>query len=44
VRCGCEMCDFASMYVYAVPVDLRVPVGSELVLLKGMIRLGSDWA
>jgi hypothetical protein len=39
------MCDFCVYeYVYAVPVDLRVPVGSERVLLKGMICLGSGWA
>jgi hypothetical protein len=45
VCCGLGMCDFCVYeYVYAVPVDLRVPVGSERVLLKGMICLGSGWA
>lgn len=43
-RRGCGMCDFCvDEYVCAVPVDLRVPVGSERVLLKGMICLGSGW-
>ena len=29
VRCGCGMCAFCvDEYVYAVPVDVRVPVGS----------------